>query len=340
MAESTSNRFILLTKVTLISLMLVVVAGGVVRMTGSGMGCPDWPKCFEQYIPPTSESQLPENYKEIYSEKRDKKIQRFSDLLEKIGFQEQAEKLRNDTSLLVEQNFDPFNTWMEFINRLVGAISGVLVFAVFVFSFRYLKTKKGMILLALAQVILLAFQAWMGAMTVATNLTPWVLTSHMLLAIIIIAIQIRLIRLAMSDSKRTVVVDGIVFKGLVFLGILISGVQILAGTGVRQLVDEVAKVSLSRDLWISELGSGLFFHRSFAIAVVLVNLAIFYLNVKRNIRLKEVNWLIAIVFVEALSGIGMAYMGIPAFLQPIHLVLSIVMIAIQFQLIQKIKISA
>ena len=25
---------------------LVVLAGSVVRMTGSGMGCPDWPKCF------------------------------------------------------------------------------------------------------------------------------------------------------------------------------------------------------------------------------------------------------------------------------------------------------
>ena len=56
-------------KWTLLSIFLIIVAGGIVRMTGSGMGCPDWPKCFGMWVPPISVDQLPVNYQEIFGAK-------------------------------------------------------------------------------------------------------------------------------------------------------------------------------------------------------------------------------------------------------------------------------
>ena len=148
--------------VTLIFIYLVVVAGSVVRMTGSGMGCPDWPKCFDQYIPPTSAEQLPENYQEHYSSLRAKKINRFAQFLKTVGMNDKADALLADKSLLIEQEFNTLNTWFEYVNRLIGALAGVFIFIGFLLSWKSKDQKKKKIIFSFLLVVLTAFQAWWG----------------------------------------------------------------------------------------------------------------------------------------------------------------------------------
>src|SRR5690606_36683310 len=119
-----SKAFIRFNRITLVLIYLVVVAGSFVRITGSGMGCPDWPKCFGQWVPPTDISEIPENYKEIYSEKRAQKIEKFANFVSAIVMNETAEQLMNDTLLLVEVVFNSSTTWTEYANRLFGFLAG------------------------------------------------------------------------------------------------------------------------------------------------------------------------------------------------------------------------
>jgi heme a synthase len=48
----TAGQYVLTARIALVALTLIVLTGAAVRLTGSGLGCPTWPKCYGSYYPP------------------------------------------------------------------------------------------------------------------------------------------------------------------------------------------------------------------------------------------------------------------------------------------------
>src|SRR4249920_955766 len=96
------QRLALLTTAATYALILV---GGLVRASGAGLGCPDWPRCFGLWVPPTRADQLPPGF---------------------------------DPAL-----FNAALAWTEYLNRLLGVVVGLLIFATLVSAVaRYRRTPR------------------------------------------------------------------------------------------------------------------------------------------------------------------------------------------------------
>src|ERR1700744_884927 len=219
------KRFQKINLITIVLLFVLILAGGVVRSTGSGMGCPDWPKCFGRYVPPTESSELPADYKEKYVTGREAKNQRFAKTLDVFGFSDLAMRLRQDKSILVPEEFNAAKTWTEYVNRLIGAISGLFLLLTAVYAFSYSKESKLIVFLSILNLILVGFQGWLGSIVVSSNLVSWIVTVHMLLALAILAICILTYHLARVYGKTKIQTKSIIYV-VTFICIAISIVQI------------------------------------------------------------------------------------------------------------------
>ena len=185
-----------------ILVLLVIFAGSMVRMTGSGMGCPDWPKCFGYLIPPTTEKDV--FWKSNFNYKKGVMILRNEKFYSaKIDFLSSNKFISSNWLEYTKHDYNEFsvmNTWFEFINRFIGAIAGLSTLIMFLFSFNFLKTKPGVTIMSFIVVLSMLFQAWLGKLVVDSNLSPYKITVHMLMAIVILSLIIFIYK--KSDVKK------------------------------------------------------------------------------------------------------------------------------------------
>lgn len=277
-------------------------------MTGSGMGCPDWPQCFGQWVPPTDISQLPADYKVRFA----------------VAGKEIAD-------------FEATKTWIEYLNRLLGVIIGFLGILTVLFALPLRRTLPSVFRWSLAGLILVILQGGLGAYVVRTDLQVGTITLHMFMALIVLAAFMGGALLSypkrwqkMSKSMATIDNRALALMGFALVVIL---VQLLLGTQVREGVDEVAKAfgEAERTNWLSQLGMSYTYHKFFYYAVVLV-MAIVGWQLKAiwesSSLLKNLGILaLALVGTEILMGLGMHHLGLPKVLQPLHLLLASMLFA-------------
>ena len=324
-------KFRKVAKVALVLIYLVIAAGAIVRMTGSGMGCPDWPKCFGYYIPPTDISELEFIQNHFYNKGmvviKDEILYVASKSFTtgtQFNLDNWTEYTTHDYAI-----FNPIHTWVEYINRLIGALSGLPVIGMFVLSFFFWKDKKIITILSTLTLLGLGFQAWLGKTVVDSNLAPYKITLHMIMALIIVAMILYVI----FKSKTTFKTQqyNSTFHKLLILGIVLSLIQIILGTQVRQFVDENVKLYGDvKTLWLNQPNLTFYIHRSFSILVLVVNVLLLRCNYKMGLNFNKVYLVITGIGIEIITGIAMYYFDFPFSTQSIHLFIATVIIGIQY----------
>jgi heme a synthase len=295
--------------ITLGAVYFLILVGATVRASGAGMGCPDWPTCFGSWIPPTSEAQLPANYQEIYAE---------------LGY--------SDT------RFNVAKTWTEYANRLLGVSIGLLIFLTAIYSWSCRAHDTRIFKASVAAFLMVGFQGWLGSKVVGSNLQPGMITVHMLMALAIVGTLLY----ALAQARRGIMASqpaGNIdprFEKWLYIVLGLTILQVAMGTQVREMTDFIRESQGEelRSSWVEAMPWFFYVHRSFSAAVLFANLWLARLLVMslgwQHTLSKLTLAMICVIGAAVLSGATLGHLGMPALVQPTHLLAASLLFGLQF----------
>lgn len=132
----------------------LIMFGAFVRLTDSGLGCPDWPGCYGNLSPFGASS--------------------------------------NISQALAEMPYGPVSfskAWIEMVHRYVGSVLGMLIIAIVYMAWRYRGILGHTPKLATTALVAVCIQGAFGAWTVTHKLMPVIVTTHLLGGMLLLALM-------------------------------------------------------------------------------------------------------------------------------------------------------
>jgi len=258
----------------------LILVGGLVRASGAGLGCPDWPRCFGSWIPPASAANLPPQFDPA--------------------------------------QFNPTLMWTEYVNRLLGVTVGLLIFATAISAWRHHRHQPRILWTTIAAFLLVGFEGWLGGRVVAHELAAWIVTAHLIVAIIIVQLLLYATFEAFAGEAGEAGE-----AGATAVLILVTMVQAGFGTQVRGHIETALNSGVARDAALATVGRLDYLHRDLAFVVLIGAAALtLWLMSRRSTLIRWSFVVLALAIAQIALGAVMAYASLLPAAQVGHLTLA------------------
>lgn len=179
---------------TMLLALCVVVLGAYVRLSGAGLGCPDWPGCYGRISPHHA-----------------------------------ADEIAQAVAVLPDGPVSTHKAWKEMTHRYFAGTLGLLIAIIAVWAWRKRGTLAQSPVLPVVLLGLVVFQALLGMWTVTERLKPFIVSAHLLGGMMTLALLVWLAMRQVSGRYRMDRASVGNLRGWAGLGLLLVFSQIALG---------------------------------------------------------------------------------------------------------------